>query len=79
MDSQKYPLGVQQFRALSGSREEDNRKTRKAEGNALGMGSQNGAIRGYRAQIAFGKERKCSLASARSNLTIHARAYAFWR
>jgi hypothetical protein len=42
-DSQKYLLAVQQLRALSSSRGEDDRKTQKVEGNALGMGSQNRA------------------------------------
>lgn len=43
-DSQKYPTAAHQLRALRGLREEDNRKTRKAEGNAAGMGSQNRAL-----------------------------------
>lgn len=63
-DSQKYPFAIQQFRALSSSQWEDNRKVRKAEGNALGMGSQNCAIHGIRHQIAFGTKRKWALASA---------------
>lgn len=63
-DSQKYPIAAHQLRALRGSRGEDNRKTQKAEGNALGMGSQNREIHGIRHQIVFGTELKCSLALA---------------
>jgi len=44
-DSQKYPYALQQLPALSGGRGEDNKKTQKVEGNAMGMGSQNRAFR----------------------------------
>ena len=63
-DSQKYPLAVQQFRALSGSRGKTTGRRERSTGMPQEWVRKTAHFDGICAQIAFGTERKCSLASA---------------